>query len=138
MGSTATVRDLLRAVRKLPADPPVDDPTVWYRTQKEHWIGWLRDYGGPGAYGRKTPSPSDARTVYNRIVDPQMLLWLIEAAGVEDELLTQARQEANDATSMQQASGRIRRRVAWDAVAQALWASCGRPGPAGRTSTRHR
>ncbi|MBR0405923.1 MAG: hypothetical protein IJI68_12125, partial [Eggerthellaceae bacterium] len=21
---------------------------VWYRSQKEHWLGWLSEYDGPG------------------------------------------------------------------------------------------
>ena len=28
-------------------------PEVWYHTQKEHLLGWLKAYDGPGAYGRK-------------------------------------------------------------------------------------
>jgi hypothetical protein len=27
---------------------------AWYRTQKEHWLGWLREYNGPGYYSRQT------------------------------------------------------------------------------------
>ncbi len=120
MNAGATATDLLDAVRRLPADTPVDDPRKWYRTQHEHWIGWLEEYAGPGAYGRKRASPSNARTVYHRIVEPKMLLWLIEAAGVGAERVAAAKEAANGAASMMQASGRIRRLVPWEMVAAAL------------------
>lgn len=42
---------------------------VWYQNQKEHWQGWLRDYCGPGAYGRRDWNRS-AEFVYNHIVSP--------------------------------------------------------------------
>src|SRR5262245_45052949 len=48
---------------------------VWYKTQQEHWLGWLREYSGPGAYGRGNWKRS-AEFVYNHIVNPQMLVYL--------------------------------------------------------------
>ena len=30
---------------------------VWYTSQKEHWLGWLKGYNGPGHYRRKHLSP---------------------------------------------------------------------------------
>lgn len=45
-------------------------PGVWYRTQKEHWLGWLRDYDCPGAYGRKVTGGRDSHFVYNHVVNP--------------------------------------------------------------------
>lgn len=53
MDSQATVQDLLAAIRRLPPNAPVDDPRKWYRTQHEHWIGWLEACAGPGGYHRK-------------------------------------------------------------------------------------
>jgi hypothetical protein len=37
---------------------------VWYSTQKEHWLGWLKEYDGPGYYGRKKRHRS-AEFAYN-------------------------------------------------------------------------
>jgi hypothetical protein len=37
---------------------------AWYTTQKEHWLGWLSEYCGPGYYGRKNWQRS-AEFVYN-------------------------------------------------------------------------
>lgn len=129
-----TVPELLAAIRRLPSDPPVDDPRKWYRTQKEHWIGWLEEYDGPGAYDRKATSPTDAKRVYNRIVEYRMLLWLAEAAGVDPSKVREARSQAATATSLQQASGRVRRLIPWEDVQAALAAR--RRGPIARLLRR--
>ena len=47
-----SIGEFIAAIRRLPADPPYGDPNVWYPNQKEHWLGWLREYDGPGAYDR--------------------------------------------------------------------------------------
>ena len=120
MDVDATVEELLAAIRRLPPDDPVIDPKKWYRTQHEHWIGWLEEYEGPGAYGRKRTSPTDARSVYNRVVEPKMLLWLAEAAGVAPDRVTTAKAAAQAAATMMQASGQVRRVLPWESVAAAL------------------
>ena len=56
---------------------------VWYITQKEHWLGWLSQYDGPGAYGRKTRSGRSAEFVYNHINCPPMLLVGGSGRGIE-------------------------------------------------------
>lgn len=67
---------------------------VWYSSQKEHWQGWLGQYDGPGAYGRKTQGGRTAEFVYNHINCPPMLLWLAEAAGVSKKELLAAKRSA--------------------------------------------
>lgn len=47
--------------------------------QKQHWIKWLEEYKGPGAYRRKRWG-RDARFAYNHLECPEMILWLAEAA----------------------------------------------------------
>jgi len=121
VSNTISIKKLLAAVRRLPADEPVINPNKWYRTQKEHWIGWLSEYTGPGAYHRKTDTARDARYAYNHIVEPKMLLWLIEAAGVEESLVLQAKHDFSKGTSLMQQSAIIRRIVPWKIVAMALW-----------------
>ena len=64
--------------------------SVWYRTQKEHLQGWLREYDGPGAYGRKGGFGRDAKFFYNHFQCAPGLFWLAEAAGVADERLRAA------------------------------------------------
>jgi hypothetical protein len=115
------IEELLRVIGRLPADKPIDNPRVWYRTQKEHWIGWLEQYDGPGAYGRKIGIKRDARFAYNHIVCPPMLLWLAQASAVPSDLVRAALDESAKAPTLHQKSATIRRYVPWDMMAKALW-----------------
>lgn len=77
--------------QKLEAHPHLAinrDP--WYKSQKEHWLGWLGDYDGPGFYQRKTHAGRDAKYIYNHIMCSPMLLYLPEALGVSIELIKKA------------------------------------------------
>jgi hypothetical protein len=67
---------------------------VWYANQKEHWLGWLSEYDGPGYYGRKKPTRRSAEFAYNHVVCPPMVLWLGEAAGVTRKKVLGAKQAA--------------------------------------------
>jgi hypothetical protein len=71
--------------------------------------------GGPGYYGRKNP-PSEARTVYNHIVNPQMLIYLAEATGVPRALVKRASEEALAKATMPGMSAAIRRLIPWEIV----------------------
>lgn len=116
------VKTLLAAVRRLAPDRPVEDHLKWYRSQHEHWIGWLSEYEGPGAYNR-SGAQRDARFVYNHIVEPKMLLYLAHAAGVSREHVAAARQAIDGFDSLMRQSGTVRRILPWSLVARALWPS---------------
>jgi hypothetical protein len=81
-----SIDELLRAVRRLPPRMPSDLPIDSYDTHQDHWIGWLREYNGPGYYGRSDTTITDARTVYQRFQCGPSILWLL-AAGGESPLL---------------------------------------------------
>lgn len=66
---------LERALRKKPAERPLRQGTFWYASQMEHWLGWLSEYGGPGAYGRQR-FDRDAAFAYRHCGCPPMALWL--------------------------------------------------------------
>lgn len=123
MKDPVPVRKLLAAIRKLPADKPVHNPKKWYLTQQEHWIGWLSEYAGPGAYGRGTTVKRDAKFAYNHIVEPEMLLYLATAAGVDRPQVAAARKAASQGRTLMQKAGAIRRKLPWYCVASALWPS---------------
>ena len=76
---------LERALRRRDAS---GRPT-WYRSQKEHWVGWLGEYDGPGFYGRRNWDRS-AAFVYNHINCAPMVLWLAEALGIPKTVLRAA------------------------------------------------
>jgi hypothetical protein len=82
MARSYSIRELLLAVRRLPATMPESDRLSkgGYATHKDHWIGWLAEYDGPGYYGRSNWD-RDARYVYQHLNNCNMIVWLNEAAG---------------------------------------------------------
>jgi hypothetical protein len=130
-----TPQALRRKIRGFKATPPVtvgferalirqgtwSAQGVWYRSQKEHWLGWLSEYDGPGAYGRKTSVIRSAEFAYNHVLCPPMVLWLAEASGVKTSLILQAKKSALGASrALQGKCAAIRRIVPWSIVEEAL------------------
>jgi hypothetical protein len=121
MRDPISARTFLAAIRKLPPDEPVQNPKKWYLTQHEHWIGWLNEYEGPGAYGRDATIKRDARFAYNHIVEPEMLLYLAKAAGISPARFTAARKEAANGRTLMQRAGAVRSVTPWEVIAGTLW-----------------
>ena len=114
---------LIEAIRDLPSDEPVSPGQRGYNTyttQKDHWLGWLDPHSGTGTYARKSTPDRDARYVYNHIVEPKMLLWLICASGVEPALVQAATDAAEGGSTLAGKSAAIRRQVPWSVVYEAL------------------
>jgi len=94
--------------------------TVWYHSQKEHWLKWLRDQDGPGFYGRATFNRS-AQRIYNQINCAPMIMWLAEASGMEKVLLRRAERAVRHAGSAYpRQCGAIRKFLPWKTVEPAL------------------
>ena len=127
-----TIRELRDHVAQLSPEAKISDsferrhwphtkgPKVWYRTQKEHLLGWLDEYNGPGAYGRRRWD-RDARFFYNHFQCPPGLLWLAEAAGVAAAKI----REANEAVlaappRLSSQVGALRRVIPWSLVEEQL------------------
>jgi hypothetical protein len=122
-----TTQELLKQIRNLPAHMPItaalegslsernmwNSGKAWYRSQKEHWIGWLSQYDGPGYYGRKGGNRS-AEFVYNHVNCPPMVLWLGEAAGVSRKRVLDAKKAALSAKpNFPAQSAAIRSAIPW-------------------------
>ena len=88
---------------------------TWYATQKQHWLGWLSGYDGPGAYGRSNWDRS-AEFVYNHICCPPMLVWLAEAAGVPAAGVRQAIASALSRSNRGAQCAAIRHVIPWDEI----------------------
>lgn len=129
--------DLLRLVYDLPDGQPVHQELerclnigpgigrAWYTSQKEHWVRWLTEYPTEGPYGRKQKRVTSAKTVYNRLMCPPMVLWLPEAAGVDDGIIRTAFLaclEARPSCASQCAA--IRSEVPWNLIEVALRGPC--------------
>lgn len=120
-----TPKQLLARVRQLEAAPPISSqimPPRCYANHQEHWIGWLREYDGPGYYGRGGHSISDASVVYNRVQNLGMIVWLAEAAGVHTGRVKQAHMTSTALGGRVAAQcGAARKLLPWAMVAKALW-----------------
>lgn len=117
------IKQFIKAIEKLPSDKPQNVPGKWYKTQKEHWLGWLREYKSPGRYWRKGGKHQDAEFAYNHIVEYRMLLWIIKAANVDQKLIRAAMSVANPEKTLQTNSAAIRNIVPWKIFAEKLWGS---------------
>ncbi|MGJ5620048.1 hypothetical protein [Sulfitobacter sp. MF3-043] len=94
---------------------------AWYRSQKEHWLGWLAEYNGAGAYGRSDQTPRNAQYAYNHFQCAPMLFWLAEALGFETDIL----ETAYDAVIAIDAMGAVqcvalRRVIHWEHIERRL------------------
>jgi hypothetical protein len=100
------------------------DKEVWYSSQKEHWMGWLSEYDGPGAYGRKNWNGRTAEFAYNHIGNPSMLLWLAEAAGVPKKNLLAAKRSAlSGRRNRTSHCALIRKAIPWSVIEEQLRAA---------------
>ena len=87
-----------------------------YSSQREHWLRWLNEYDGPGAFGR-TRFDHDAAFAYNHCGCPAMALWLGEASGVSKRLVTTAARSALQRPGRFSAKcGAIRRVIPWSLI----------------------
>jgi len=114
---------LASAISELPSDDPVPPGTQGYNTyttQKAHWLGWLNPGVGTGTYPRSGRPERDARDVYNRIVEPKLLLWLARAADVNPELLAAAIADASHKSKLASKSAAIRKNIPWAVLVEAL------------------
>ena len=121
MTKEITIEQFRNTINRLPSDKPKVRPGIWYKTQKEHWLGWLKYYRGPGAYGRKGGKKREAKFAYNHVVNYQMLTWIIDAAGVDPKLVKKAKSIIDDKKTLQANAGAVRKIVPWEMLADALW-----------------
>jgi hypothetical protein len=118
-------KQLAKHIQSLPARPAITSAfealslgsrKVWYTSQKQHWLGWLSEYDGPGYYGRKDWRRS-AEFVYKHVVCPPMVLWLGEASGVPKHKVKRARDAALASGRYYAAqSSAIRRIITWSEI----------------------
>ena len=123
-----TPKQLIKKIEKLPVRAPHTEALEklllkkphWYANQKEHWLGWLREYESPGYYGRMR-FDRDAEFAYHHCGCPPMLLWLGETSGIDTKLVKKARAAATkmDGTFSSKC-GVIREAISWGSVEERL------------------
>ncbi len=87
------------------------------RTEREHMVEWFRsnETKGAGSYTRMSPNQS-ARRCYNSLMNAASLLWIAEAAGVDELTVRRAYEAAVDAGDYRRACGAIRKIITWDMI----------------------
>jgi hypothetical protein len=110
---------LAELIERLPTDREVPRGTQGYnryRTQKAHWLGWLDSKSTSGTYQRHDAPERGAKFVYNHIMEPKMLLWLISASGLQIELVEKAKEASLNKKSMASSCAAIRKVVPWQTL----------------------
>jgi hypothetical protein len=122
-GWAYSIPQLLVAVRRLPAAMPQSDrlPKSGDGTHKDHWIGWLEEYNGPGYYGRSNWH-RDAQFVYQHLNCGPMIVWLNEAAGEDAALINRTiREMRRSGPRAQTEAMTVRRLLPWERAARLVF-----------------
>jgi len=121
---------LRKKILNLPERPPItielgvaltkrgtpDTSFERYSSQREHWLRWLREYDGPGYYGRKD-SQRTAEFVYNHINCPPMALWLGEVSGIDRATIIRAKNAALHAKpTFPSGAAAVRKVIPWSSI----------------------
>lgn len=128
-----TPKQLRQRISRLPVAAPITEAfearlaetttslrEAWYENQREHRLGWLKEYDGPGYYGRANWKV-DARSVYNRVGNPAMVLWLGEATEIATSIVKKAAGEAMKLRgSFHRQCGAIRSQITWDMLEERI------------------
>jgi hypothetical protein len=119
-----TIRDFRDAVHSLRTAPtPRSDrlpAPEGYETYSDQWLRWLEEYRTPGFYNRQT-IVDDAKTCYNRLANAPAIIWLNEAAGMDDRVIEAAIVASRDRSPKQTAAMYARRVLLWSRVEPLLF-----------------
>lgn len=82
----------------------------------------MSEYDQPVYYKRLAGMKRSAKFAYNHMANPEMLIRLIQEAGVSKDLVKLAEHDYNRAPeNVHKQSAAIRKRVPWDVLEQVLW-----------------
>lgn len=93
---------------------------VWYDSQKEHVVAWLKELDGPGAYKRKTRGLA-SRHFWNHFQCAPGLLWVAEALGVEKEKIQLACDAVVVGSRDASQCAAVRQVIPWSCIAEIIY-----------------
>ena len=121
---TYTAQQLLARIKTLPEHLPIScqmELSKHHDSHRDHWVKWLREYDGPGWYGRKNHK-RDAEYIWTHLQCAPMLVYLAEAAGVETNAVQHAFIHCAHTRGNRSAIAAAARRILpWGLVAKGLW-----------------
>jgi hypothetical protein len=97
----------------------------WYRSQREHWLGWVEFQDRKALEAGQSPNALLAKAVWNRLKCSPMMFWLAECSGVSADLLSKAETEAAQAAVLNPKDGNphgrmIRSVLPWPVLESAI------------------
>lgn len=97
----------------------------WYRSQKDHWLGWILVQECKAIEKGKEPQETDAEGVWKRLKCSPMMFWLAEASGVSSEFLDLAERNAVEASRINPKDGlphgdMIRGAIIWHQLVEVI------------------
>jgi hypothetical protein len=72
----------------------------WYRSQRDHMLGWMIVQECQARKTGKDPSRVNAQGMWNRLKCSPLMFWLAECSGVSDGILATAEQQAERAAGI--------------------------------------
>lgn len=87
---------------------------------KEHWLGWLDTFKNEGYCKRKHFGNVRAKSVYNALQCPSMLIWLAEASNVPNTVIQESLTGIEPNSHLATMCGRIRRKLTWELIEKHL------------------
>ena len=97
----------------------------WYRSQREHMLGWLVYQQCEASRKGNDPSRNTAGPMWGRLKCSPLMFWLAETSGVGSDILSRAREAAVAAAAINPKDGNphgkiIREVLPWDLMEQAI------------------
>ena len=118
-----SIKEFSAAIEDLQKRTPQSDELplpAGHASFKSQWLGWLKEYLGPGYYDR-TNVHDDAKWTYQHLNNGRMIVWLNEAAG-EDPRIIGATIIAIDGRDSTQTEAMYARRILpWEGLAKRLF-----------------
>lgn len=116
-----TLLEFRAAIERLPTSTPIADMlhTSGYASHKDHWLNWLREYNGPGHYGRRDSGRTPA-FVYKRLQCPEMIIWLAEAVGITENTIRTALTKCRSVRNSSARCGKLRMYISWGMISERM------------------
>lgn len=141
-----TQADLKRYFAAYPAQPPRTTAleqkikigtgfhNKWYRSQREHWLGWLVAKDCEARAKGLDPAQINAKVRWQHLLCSPAMYWVGECAGVSEERLTQAEAMATEAADIKNKDGHphgtmMRKALPWETVQSAILSGPGMASP---------
>ena len=114
----------------------------WYRSQREHWLGWLVAKDCEARSGRIDPVNIPAEKRWKWMMCSPAMIWLSDCAGVDDKILDLAECAAQRAAVMNDQDGHphgkfVREALPWPTLEACLLLKTPQPREAAEAAGQH-